>query len=157
MRTQILAACFAALLACAACTDREQEEHNLTVDTAAGETHRFTVELAVTPEEQQKGLMFREELEDGRGMLFFYPQCDTARFWMKNTYISLDMIFIEADGRIARIEEMTEPETLAIYQSGVPVNGVLEVNGGLTQRLGIGEGDYVRHPWFAEGGKATCG
>lgn len=156
MRTQVLAACFAILLVCVACTDKE-EDRNLAIDTSAGKTHHLTVELAVTPEEQQQGLMFREKLDDDRGMLFFYPQCDTARFWMKNTYIPLDMIFIEADGRIARIEEMTEPETLAIYQSGVPVNGVLEVNGGLTQRLGIGEGDYVRHPWFAEGGKATCG
>lgn len=157
MRASVLAACLAVLLACAGCTETPNPDANLTIETAGGAVHVFTVELAVTDEEQQRGLMFREKLDDDRGMLFFYAQCDTASFWMKNTYIPLDMIFIEADGRIARIERNTEPETLTIHQSGVPVNGVLEVDGGLTHRLGIAEGDYVRHPWFGETGKATCG
>ncbi|ABS64243.1 protein of unknown function DUF192 [Parvibaculum lavamentivorans DS-1] len=146
-----------AVLVSSGCTEKPGQDANLTIETAGGEVHEFIVELAVDDEEQQRGLMFREKLADERGMLFFYPRCDTAQFWMKNTYIPLDMIFIEADGRISGIERNTEPETLAIYRSAGPVNGVLEINGGLTQRLGIAEGDYVRHPWFGEGGKATCG
>ena len=133
------------------------DEHALTIETAEGESHAFSVELVVTADKQRRGLMYRTELADDAGMLFFYRGCELASFWMKNTYISLDMIFIEADGRIARITEEAEPETLDIHQSGVPVNGVLEVKGGLSRRLGIAEGDYVRHPWFGEGGKATCG
>lgn len=155
MRTSFIAAGFALLLA-AACAEPE-EDHNLAIDTSAGERHLFTVELAIEANDQERGLMFRERLAESRGMLFLYEKCDTARFWMKNTYIPLDMIFVEADGRIAGIADMTEPESLAIHQSSVPVNGVLEIAGGLTQRLGIEEGDYVRHPWFGEGGKATCG
>lgn len=137
--------------ACAQATERE-----LTIETSDGARHRFTVELALTPAEMQKGLMYRTELGEEEGMLFFYPSCTPASFWMMNTLIPLDMIFIEADGRIARIAKMTVPETLDVHESGVPVNGVLEVNGGLTQRLGIEEGDFVRHPWFGEGGEATC-
>ena len=127
------------------------------VETKAGAAHSFSVELALTPDEQRQGLMFRRELAEDTGMLFFYPQCAQAAFWMKNTYLPLDMIFVAADGRIVRIARMTEPETLDIHGSGQPVNGVFEVNGGLTQRLGIEEGDFFRHPWFGKGGRATCG
>lgn len=135
----------------------QANERDAVIETQDGAMHRFTVELALTPDEQRRGLMYREELPEDSGMLFFYPDCEPAHFWMMNTYISLDMIFIEADGRIARIAEMTVPETLDVHESGVPVNGVLEVKGGLTRRLGIAEGDFVRHPWFGEGGEATCG
>lgn len=133
------------------------EEHVLQIEKADGESHSFSVELVVTADKQRRGLMYRTELADEAGMLFFYRACEAATFWMKNTFIPLDMIFIEADGRIARIAREAQPETLDFHSSGVPVNGVLEVNGGLTQRLGIAEGDYVRHLWFGEGGKATCG
>ena len=152
---RLAGAAFALLLLFGACA--RADDRHLTVETKDGASYAFAVELALTPQEQQKGLMYRTELGADEGMLFFYPACTDASFWMKNTLIPLDMIFIEADGRIARIAEMTLPETLDIHESGVPVNGVLEVPGGLTQRLGIGEGDFVRHPWFGEGGKATCG
>lgn len=132
------------------------EEHVLEIEKADGESHQFSIELVVTADKQRRGLMYRTELADDAGMLFFYQNCELASFWMKNTYIPLDMIFIEADGRIARIAEEAQPHTLDIHQSGVPVNGILEVNGGLTQRLGIAAGDYIRHPWFGDGGKAAC-
>ena len=133
------------------------EARRAAIETRRGALHSFSVELALSPEEQRQGLMYRRELAEDAGMLFFYPACARAAFWMKNTYIPLDMIFVAADGRIVRIARMTEPETLDIHDSGVPVNGVFEVNGGLTQRLGIEEGDFLRHPWFGEGGQATCG
>lgn len=143
---------FATFAACAA-----DAGHDLSIETGSGATHRFTIELALTDGEQQRGLMYRETLADNAGMLFFYEACQPASFWMKNTRISLDMIFIEADGRIARIAAITVPQTLDIHQSGVPVNGVLEIRGGLAGELGIEAGDVVHHPWFGEGGKATCG
>lgn len=132
------------------------ETRRAAIETRGGALHSFSVELALTPEEQRQGLMYRRELAEDAGMLFFYPACARAAFWMKNTYIPLDMIFVAADGRIVRIARMTEPETLDIHDSGLPVNGVFEVNGGLTERLGIKEGDFLRHPWFGEGGRATC-
>jgi len=144
-------------LALAACTPPAGAENTLVVETATGDTHSFTVELALSDEEIRRGLMFRESLDEGAGMLFFYPQCRIAAFWMKNTLIPLDMIFIEADGRIARIAEMSEPLSLAVHESGVPVNGVLEIGGGAAAMLGIGPGDHVHHPFFGAGGAAVCG
>lgn len=138
------------------CEEAEEARH-ARIETRDGAAHAFAVELALTPEEQQKGLMYRQELAEDAGMLFFYPACARASFWMRNTYLPLDMIFIAADGRIVRIARMTVPQTLDIHDSGEKVNGVFEVNGGLTQRLGIEEGDFFRHPWFGENGRATCG
>lgn len=155
MRKPFASASLALLFLFGACAQADERE--AVIETRDGAVHRFAVELALTPDEQRRGLMYREELAEDSGMLFFYPSCAHAQFWMMNTLIPLDMIFIEADGRIARIAEMTVPETLDAHDSGVPVNGVLEVKGGLTRRLGIGEGDFVRHPWFGEGGEATCG
>jgi uncharacterized membrane protein (UPF0127 family) len=154
MRAILVAAAFllAALSGCGG-----EEARRAVIETRDGATHSFSVELALTQEEQRQGLMYRRELPEDAGMLFFYPACARAAFWMKNTYIPLDMIFIAADGEIVRIARMTEPETLDVHDSLIPVNGVLEVNGGLTQRLGIEEGDVLRHPWFGEGGRATCG
>ena len=155
MRRLFASASLALLFLFGACAQADERE--AVIERRDGAVHRFAVELALTPDEQRRGLMYREELAEDAGMLFFYPSCAHAQFWMMNTLIPLDMIFIEADGRIARIAEMTVPETLDVQDWGGPVNGVLEVTGGLTRRLGIGEGDFVRHPWFGDGGKATCG
>ena len=110
--------------------------------------HTFAVEMAVTPEEQAKGLMFRRELPEGQGMLFDFHQEQPASFWMKNTYISLDMIFIRADGHILRIAENTVPLSETIVPSGGPVRAVLEVIAGTARKLGIEPGDRVAHPIF---------
>src|SRR6266508_153707 len=96
-------------------------------------------------EEQTRGLMFRKELPEGRGMMFDFKQDMKVTMWMKNTYISLDMIFIRADGRIHRIAENTEPESTKIIAAGGPVRAVLEVIGGTARKLGIKPGDRVAH------------
>lgn len=110
--------------------------------------HTFAVELALTPEQQAQGLMYRKELPEGQGMLFdFHSERETS-FWMKNTYISLDMIFIRADGRIHRIAADTVPLSEALVPSNGPVRAVLEVIAGTTRKLGIMAGDRVAHPIF---------
>src|SRR5437764_14630409 len=111
--------------------------------------HVFSVEMAVTPEEQARGLMFRRELPEGQGMLFDFQREQPATFWMKNTYVSLDMIFIRADGRILRIAENTVPLSEALVPSGGPVRAVLEVIAGTARKLGIAPGDRVAHPIFS--------
>jgi uncharacterized protein len=110
--------------------------------------HVFSVEVMRTPEDRAKGLMYRRELPEGRGMLFDFSPEQPVSMWMKNTYISLDMIFIGADGRIARIAENTTPESEAIIPAGRPVRGVLEVIAGTTKKYGIAPGDRVAHPLF---------
>ncbi len=105
--------------------------------------HRFTVEVARTPQEQAQGLMHRQSLAPDRGMLFPYDAPQPASFWMKNTLIPLDIIFIRADGTIARIAAQTVPLSLEIVPSLEPVAAVLEIAGGRAAELGIKEGDRV--------------
>ena len=108
----------------------------------------FSVEMATTEEEKQTGLMYRKELADGKGMLFDFSPEQQISMWMKNTYISLDMIFIRADGRILRIAENTEPLSTKIISSKGPARAVLEVVAGTAQKYGIRPGDRVGHPLF---------
>ncbi|MGO4510914.1 DUF192 domain-containing protein [Bradyrhizobium sp. MOS001] len=108
----------------------------------------FSVEMATTEEEKQTGLMYRKELADGKGMLFDFKPEQEVSMWMKNTYVSLDMIFIRADGRILRIVENTEPLSTKIISSQGPARAVLEVVAGTAQKYGIRPGDRVGHPLF---------
>jgi uncharacterized membrane protein (UPF0127 family) len=117
----------------------------LTVQSATG-LHRFTVEVARTPEEQARGLMYRRSLADDRGMVFPYDPPRAVGFWMKNTYIPLDIIFIRPNGRIARIAANTTPLSLEPVSSVEPVSTVLEIRGGRAAELGIREGDLVSWP-----------
>lgn len=110
--------------------------------------HDFTVEVMRTEEQRREGLMYRRYLPADRGMLFDFKQIQPVQMWMQNTYISLDMLFIRADGTIARIAEHTEPLSTRIVPSGEPVLSVLEVNAGTSARLGIKPGDRVEHPLF---------
>src|SRR5262245_18090536 len=114
-----------------------------------GGVHVFAVELASTPAEQAKGLMDRCELRDGQGMLFDIHQEQSTSFWMKNTSIPLDIIFIRGDGRILRIAQNTVPLSEALIPSGGAVRAVLEVNAGTAKKLGIAPGDRVAHPIFS--------
>ncbi len=125
----------------------------LAIETADGTLHRFTVEIAATPEEQQIGLMFRKEMAPDHGMLFEFAMPRRARFWMKNTYLPLDLLFIRSNGRIANIAQ-GEPLRLDGIESRGRVAAVLELNAGTAARLGIKAGDRVRHPFFgtADGG-----
>ncbi len=111
-------------------------------------TARFTVDVADTPETQRRGLMFVEDLPSSRGMLFVYSQPRPARFWMKNTLIPLDMLFAGADGTIRRIHENAVPHDETTIEGGDNILAILEINGGLAGRLGISEGDVMRHPAF---------
>jgi uncharacterized protein len=111
--------------------------------------HSFTVEVMTNDEERARGLMYRRELPEGRGMLFDFKSEQPVSFWMKNTYIPLDMIFIRADGRILSIAENTEPLSERLVPSGGPVLGVLEVIGGTAKKLGIAPGDRVSYPIFS--------
>jgi uncharacterized membrane protein (UPF0127 family) len=110
--------------------------------------HPFAVEIAQNEEERAKGLMFRKEMPEGKGMLFDFKVEQPVAFWMKNTYVSLDMIFIKADGRILSIAENTEPLSERGVPSGGPVRGVLEVVAGTAKKLGIKPGDRVAHRIF---------
>ncbi len=123
------------------------EEQTLEIVTKKG-VHVFSVELAATDAERSKGLMFRKELAEGKGMLFDFKQDQDVSMWMRNTLIPLDMLFINADGSIRRIAENTEPMSERTIPSGGPVRGVLEVIGGTAKKLGIAPGDRVAHPIF---------
>ena len=114
----------------------------LDIRTAKGVVH-YKVEIATTADEQARGLMYRTSLPDHGGMIFPMKPPRFAAFWMKNTYIPLDMIFIRPDGRIARIAANTIPENLDPVESGEPVSAVLEIVGGSAAANGIAEGDVV--------------
>lgn len=139
--------CFLALLPAVIGRVGAAELQTLEIASKSG-VHAFAVELAVTPEQQSRGLMFRQTLPEGQGMLFDFKREQELTFWMKNTYVSLDMIFIRGDGRILRIAENTEPLSERLIHSGGPVRAVLEVVAGTAHKLGIEPGDRVAHPIF---------
>ena len=118
------------------------EQVPLTI-TSGKRVHRFTVEIARTHEEQGYGLMNRSELAPDRGMIFPYDPPRNVAFWMKNTLIPLDMIFVRADGSIANIAANTVPLSLESVPSDGPVKAVLEIAGGRAAELGIKAGDKV--------------
>ncbi|HRJ70239.1 MAG TPA: DUF192 domain-containing protein [Beijerinckiaceae bacterium] len=116
--------------------------------TTARDSHRFLVEVMRTDAERAKGLMFRQSMPHDHGMLFDFKMDAPVAMWMKNTYIPLDMLFITADGTIARIERRTEPHSERTIASGGPVRAVLELNGGTAERLNLKPGDRVKHAMF---------
>jgi uncharacterized protein len=145
--TSLAAASVVLVTLCANPAARAASVQPLEIATKSG-VQVFSVEMATTEEEKQTGLMYRKELPDGKGMLFDFSPEQQISMWMKNTYISLDMIFIRADGRILRIAENTEPLSTKIISSGGLAKGVLEVIAGTAQKYGIQPGDRVAHPLF---------
>ncbi len=131
----------------AASPARAADMQTLEIVTKSG-VKVFNVEIAKTTEERERGLMYRKELPDGQGMLFDFSPQQEVSMWMKNTYVSLDMIFIQADGRILRIAENTKPLSERIISSGGPVKAVLEVVAGTARKDGIAAGDRVAGPLF---------
>jgi uncharacterized protein len=123
------------------------EQGTLEIVSKSG-VHAFAVEIASNDEERARGLMFRKELPEGRGMLFDFYRDRPVKFWMHNTYIPLDMIFIRGDGSILSIAENTKPLSDDLIPSGGPVRAVLEVIGGTAHKLGIAPGDQVASPIF---------
>ena len=119
----------------------------LSVESAGGR-HQFTVELATTPAQMEQGLMFRRSVAPDAGMLFDFKTPSMAAMWMKNTLIPLDMLFVDAQGRIVNIHERAVPGSLDPIGAAAPVRAVLELNGGTAARLGIRPGDQVVFPIF---------
>ena len=125
----------------------EMRKDVLRLITSSGE-HRFQIEVAVSGEDKARGLMFRRSLADDAGMLFPYEPPQEATMWMRNTYISLDMVFIRADGIVHRIELGTEPFSEAVIASNGDVLAVLELKAGIANRIGLKAGDRVVHNLF---------
>lgn len=122
------------------------------VDLRNDKTHiRFDVELAVTPQERSRGLMFRETLANRSGMLFVFDPPQPVVFWMKNTLIPLDIIFLDRTGTVTRVHEGAIPGDLTPIEGGDSVFAVLEINAGLSARYLISPGTQIRHEVFSQG------
>jgi uncharacterized membrane protein (UPF0127 family) len=135
-----IAASFIAGAAAAACNEGRLE---LRGDWG---TARFRVEIADTPEERSIGLMHREHMASAAGMLFIYERPQRVSFWMENTLIPLDMIFMDESGTVQHIHENAVPLDRTPIPGGNDIQYVLEVNGGMTETLGITVGSAMRHP-----------
>ena len=136
---------FAVLVTVTAC----QAEPKVTVSTQEKRQVVFQVEVADTPAKRELGLQYRRELSDDRGMIFLFAGESPQTFWMKNTPIPLDMIFINRERKIVGIVAETVPFSLDPRSVGIPSQYVLEINGGLSKRLGIRAGDAVRFDGIA--------
>ena len=118
---------------------------------------RFTVEVADDAQERSRGLMNRETMPTGAGMLLVYPAPQRAGFWMKNTLLPLDMIFADETGTVTKVHENAIPLEETLIDGGAGVKFVLEINGGLAGAMGIAKGTEMRHPAIEEAGVAAWG
>jgi len=141
----LLAVLFVVLMMVAGQAGTAYAADEITVETRTG-PHRFTIEWASTSAERERGLMGRESLPVDHGMMFDFGVENPVTFWMKNTPLSLDMIFIGADGVVRRVEHATEPFSLKMIPSGAPVRYVLEVEAGTAKRVGVTAGDRFMVP-----------
>ena len=152
MRRLVLAlfAMLAAQPLSAACADDK-----VTVSGDWGQA-TFSVEIADDVQERARGLMFVEEMAMLEGMLFIYERPQTVSFWMKNTLIPLDMLFVSPQGEVLKVHENAVPGDLTAIPGGDGVQMVLEINGGLSSRLGIAAGDVMQHPSFGPEAILPC-
>jgi uncharacterized membrane protein (UPF0127 family) len=152
MRIFLAALCACAMLA--ACSPGQSQSGlptaRVTIDTQKGPA-TFDVEVAGDPASQEKGLMFRTELAPDAGMLFDFHQPSMQVFWMKNTPLSLDLLFIRQDGTVSTIAANAVPYSEDRIPSSEPVRAVLEINGGRAYELGIQPGDKVHAAIFGNG------
>lgn len=149
MKLALLAALLAPVAAFAADTTHAQAplpKEDIVIYSNDGMPHRFNVEIASTPDQQEIGLMWRKQLAANQGMIFDWGAPQVSTMWMKNTLIPLDMVFVGSDGRVDAITEQAVPQSLAIISSGVPVRATIELQGGITQALDIRVGDKVQIP-----------
>ena len=130
----------------------EFQTDQITIRKQDGEELHFNVELALTSAQQAKGLMFRTEMAEDAGMLFIFGRVNKLSFWMKNTLIPLDMLFLHPDGTIHHIHSNAKPQDLTAITSKFPAKAVLELNGGASDKMGIKEGDQVLHAAFKNTG-----
>lgn len=124
------------------------DQSDLTI-VSKDQKHIFSVEIAQTFAQRQQGLMFRKEMAENNGMLFLFEEFQIITMWMKNTYIPLDILFLDQGGKIVHIAKSTVPESLDHIYAPVPSISVLEVNAGVTNRLKIKVGDKIKHPFFS--------
>jgi uncharacterized membrane protein (UPF0127 family) len=153
-----LAAAFLALLGVASAVaeesadaqqlDRAFSRSTLQIATADAKLHKFDVWIADNDVRRMRGLMFVQHLADDEGMLFVYPQSQPVGIWMKNTPLPLDILFVNADGRVHRVVENAKPQSLDTIPSDGPVLAVIELKGGSAARLNIRRGAQVIHPAF---------
>ena len=139
----------AATAACSQDGEIKYERSSLTIVTRS-RAIKFDVEMALTEPQREHGLMFRKELGPYEGMLFDFYHEQKVSFWMKNTLIPLDMLFIAGDGTIRHIHANAKPLSTDTIPSEYPVRAVLEINGGTAALLGIKPGDKVKHPIFGD-------
>ncbi len=127
---------------------KELEKDVVTIQTKDGKQLVFHVELAKTSQERALGLMGRKFMAEDAGMLFVFDDVSSQTFWMKDTYIPLDILFIAHDGEIHHIHHNAKPQDLSKITAMRPALAVLELNGGITEKLGIEEGDMALNPVF---------
>lgn len=121
------------------------------IELQSGGLHTFDLEIASRPVDIETGLMFRKQMDKDRGMLFLLgKEPRVTSFWMKNTYIPLDMLFVAQDGKIVNIYRNAQPHSLTSIPSGAPVTGVIELNAGRADETGIRFGDRVLHGYFLQ-------
>ncbi|MCB9991796.1 MAG: DUF192 domain-containing protein [Rhodospirillales bacterium] len=127
-----------------ACSDEfALDTETLVIETPGGEKHKFHVEIAATPDTMTRGLMYRSSMAEDHGMYFMFPTVKDRNFWMKNTLIPLDIIYIREDGIINHIHENAVPLDETPIPSKGPVQNVLEINGGMAAKLGLKPGDKI--------------
>jgi len=131
----------------AAPDDIVYENSEIWIETGE-QRHHFNIEMARTRKQKARGLMFRKELADDAGMLFDYDPPARFSMWMKNTLIPLDMLFVDPEGIVRRVVRWTTPLSLTPIPSGGAARAVIELKGGVTERLGIDTGSRVIHPMF---------
>ncbi len=147
----VLASCFALFLIFAPLRLAAQESALEIIDMrSASGLHKVSVEVMRTPEQLERGLMFRKYMPDDRGMLFDFKSEAPIMMWMKNTYIPLDMVFISKDGTITGIAENAEPLSESIIPSNGPIQAVLEINAGVSAKLGLKKGDKISASIFPQ-------
>ena len=144
----LLVIAFLSPLSAAAQQDVTFNKTEIVIETKSGNKHGFVVELAESDAQKSRGLMFRTQMAADAGMLFLYKQNRVVSMWMANTFLPLDILFIEANGQISRIAANTIPQSREPISSRKRVLAVLELNAGAASRLGIAVGDKVIHEHF---------
>jgi uncharacterized membrane protein (UPF0127 family) len=129
--------------------DRIFRRSTLQIATPDARLHTFNIWIADDEQRRSRGLMFVKHLAANDGMLFVYPQPQPIGIWMKNTYVSLDILFVDANGKVARVFENAKPQSLTTMESGSPALGVVELAAGTAARLKIAVGAQVIHPMFS--------